>query len=344
MTHPTVRTSRPHRGLPRHRVLAAALAAALALGVSACAGSGDSGSSSSAAQARGAADASGGGQIASAPGDAAKKAASGGSSEADAKAGTSAGSSASTALLQRRQIRTGELAVQVKDVSAAVSSARAFATGAKGFVADEQTSTRPVSDPGDGQGPGASPSMVPAVVVDRSVLTLRVPQQSLDQVMEQVGGLGAVQSRTQASQDVTDQYVDTSSRVKSQRASVDRVRTLLHRATSIGDVVSLESELSRREADLESLEARLAALDDSTTLATLVVSLSRPETAGPAPVTHHGLVAGLLDGWHALGQSTAVALQIVGALLPFAVLLALVGLPVWLLLRRRRPGSPAPSA
>jgi hypothetical protein len=185
---------------------------------------------------------------------------------------------------------------------------------------------------------------VPAVVVDRSVLTLRVPQQSLDQVMEQVGGLGAVQSRTQASQDVTDQYVDTSSRVKSQRASVDRVRTLLHRATSIGDVVSLESELSRREADLESLEARLAALDDSTTLATLVVSLSRPDTAGPPPVTHHGLVAGLLDDWHALGQSTTVVLQIVGALLPFAVLLALVGLPVWLLLRRRRSGSPAPSA
>jgi hypothetical protein len=138
--------------------------------------------------------------------------------------------------------------------------------------------------------------------------------------------------------------VDTASRVKSQRASVERVRTLLGRATGIGDVVRLESELSRREADLDALEARLASLDDSTTLATLVVTFSRPDTGAPAPRDEDGFLAGLQAGWHALGASAAVVLQIVGAVIPFAFLLTLVGLPVWLVLRRRRSGSPAPSA
>ena len=151
-------------------------------------------------------------------------------------------------------------------------------------------------------------------------------------------------SRSQSAQDVTDSYVDTASRVKSQRASVDRVRTLLGRATGIGDVVRLESELSRREADLDALEARLASLDDSTTLATLVVTLNRPDTEAPPPSEENGFIAGLQAGWHALGASAAVVLQIVGALIPFAVLLTLAGLPVWLVLRRRRAGSPAPSA
>jgi hypothetical protein len=218
-------------------------------------------------------------------------------------------------------------------------------------VADEQTSTRPATpEPANrGQDRATSPSSVPdvlgPVVVDRSVLTVRVPQEALDRVMQQVAEAGSVRSRTQTSQDVTDDYVDTSSRVKSQRASVERVRDLLARATGIGDVVRLESELARREADLDSLEARLASLDDSTTLASLVVTISRPDAAtAPAPRDEDGFMGGLLDGWHALGASASVVLQIVGAVIPFAVLFAVVGAPAWLVVRRRRAGSPAPSA
>jgi hypothetical protein len=254
--------------------------------------------------------------------------------------GTSqAGAPNAVALQQRRQIRSGQLSVQVKDVDAAVTNVRATVAAAKGYVADEQTSTRPAQ-----REAGEDPTSVSAVLVDRSVLTVRVPAESLDRVMEQVADVGTVRARSQASQDVTDSYVDTSSRVKSQRASVDRVRALLSRATDIGDVVRLESELARREADLDALEARLAALDDSTTMATLTVTLARPDAIAPAPKDHDGFVGGLLDGWHALGASAAVVLQIVGAVIPFAVLLAFVGLPAWLLLRRRRTSSPAPSA
>ena len=336
-------TRRPRR---RHRIVALALAGGLAVPLlAACAGAGSSGatsagSDSAARSAVGAAEPASGSAESRQAGD---------SKAADSKAAdsTSAGISVA-ALQQRRQIRTGQVSVQVKDVDVAVSSARSFATAAQGFVQDEKTSTRPVEvEPDDTRARRAgstSPADVPPVVVDQSILTLRVPQQSLDQVMQQVGGLGVVRSRSQSAQDVTDSYVDTASRVKSQRASVDRVRTLLGRATGIGDVVKLESELSQREADLDALEARLASLDDSTTLATLVVTLSRPDAAVPAPSDEDGFVAGLQAGWQALGASATVVLQIVGALIPFAVLLALVGLPVWLVLRRRRPGSPAPSA
>jgi hypothetical protein len=341
----------------RHRVAAGALAGGLALSVlAACAGAGGSadtsaGSDTAERAAVGAAEpGSGAPQSGPGTGDSLQAGRDGSvASDASGSDKSTAAGIGVVALQQRRQVRTGQLSVQVRDVDVAVSSARSFATAAQGFVSDEKTSTRPVDQaPEDareegGRGP-TSPTDVPSVVVDESVLTLRVPQQSLDQVMGQVGGLGVVRSRSQSSQDVTDSYVDTASRVKSQRASVDRVRTLLSRATGIGDVVRLESELSRREADLDALEARLAALDDSTTLATLVVTFNRPGADVPAPQTHDGFLGGLQDGWQALVSSTAVVLQIVGALVPFAVVLALVGLPVWLVLRRRRADSPAPSA
>jgi hypothetical protein len=318
-------------------VLAAALAAGVAFsGLAACASSGadTSGSSSSQAEpAVGVADSSGS-KVAS---DGARQGgdASGGAGEGSAGDGSAAAPGA-VALQQRRQVRSGQLVVEVKDVDAAAANVRATVTAAQGYVQDEQTSTRPRTTS------GGDPSDVPALEVDRSVLTVRVPEQSLDRVMEQVSGVGSVRARAQASTDVTDQYVDTASRVKSQKASVERVRTLLGRATSIGDVVRLESELSGREADLDALEARLAALDDSTTFATLAITLQRPDAAvAQTSPSDDGFVGGLRDGWHALGASAAVVLQIVGAVIPFAVLLALVGLPVWLVLRRRRPAPGA---
>jgi hypothetical protein len=340
------------RTRPRHRLVAAALAGGLALPLlAACAGATSSNTSSAGSDSAAVVGSAGAPAEPGFGSAESRQVADGSGSTSDDKAAdaaadsTSAGISAA-ALQQRRQIRTGQVSVQVKDVDTAVSSARSFATAAQGFVQDEKTSTRPVDvapdDPRSDR--PTSPTNVPSVVVDQSVLTLRVPQQVLDDVMRQVGGLGVVRSRSQSSQDVTDTYVDTASRVKSQRASVDRVRTLLGRATGIGDVVRLESELSRREADLDALEARLAALDDSTVLATLVVTFSRPDAEVPARRADDGFVSGLQAGWHALGASATVVLQIVGALIPFAVLLALVGLPVWVVLRRRRAGSPAPSA
>ena len=133
-----------------------------------------------------------------------------------------------------------------------------------------------------------------------------------------------------------DQFVDVASRLRTQRESVARVRVLLDKATTIGQVVQVESELTRRQADLESLEARLAALSEQSTLATLTVSLSPVQAAATTKVAPGAFVEGLRGGWQAMLASVAVALRVLGALLPFGVLAALVGLPVMVLLRRRR--------
>ena len=107
-------------------------------------------------------------------------------------------------------------------------------------------------------------------------------------------------------------------------------------AKDIGQVVVLESELSRREADLESLESQLSALKNNVERSTLMVSLSTP---GHEPVTNTGFLGGLRSGWDAFTASARGLLTVIGALLPFAVFLALVAAPFAWWLRRRRPGS-----
>jgi hypothetical protein len=156
-------------------------------------------------------------------------------------------------------------------------------------------------------------------------------------VLHELSGLGHVSRQGASAQDVTDQLVDVHSRITSQQASVTRVRALLAKANSISDIVSIEGELTQREADLESLEQRSAELTGQVTMSTVTVQLGR--STGPPivePVQSGGFLAGLGSGWHAFVAALGAALVVVGAVLPFAVILGVPALGVWWWLRRRR--------
>jgi membrane protein insertase Oxa1/YidC/SpoIIIJ len=149
-----------------------------------------------------------------------------------------------------------------------------------------------------------------------------------------------------STQDVTSQVIDVAARLTTQRASVARIQALLAKATTIGEIVSIESELTQREADLESLEAQQAKLGDLTTLSTIAVTLLGPQAqlVVAKPTHRNGFVAGLDRGWHAFLASMAWLLTVLGAILPFAVGIAVVAWLVRLLARRlqarRTPTAP----
>jgi hypothetical protein len=236
--------------------------------------------------------------------------------------------------------RNASLDLRVKDVSVGAARVRSIATGLQAQVLNEQIGK---GDPG---GPvplqeGSEPSIAQTGF---GTMTLSVPADKLDPAMDQISRqVGTVLRRSTSAQDVTAQYVDTQSRLKTMRASVARVRALMAQAKDLGQVVALESELSRRQADLESLESQLDALKNSVERSTLTVSLSTP---GNEPQTSTGFLAGLRSGWDAFTASAAGLLTAIGAVLPFAAFLALIAAAVIWWLRRRQANQPAatPSA
>jgi hypothetical protein len=262
--------------------------------------------------------------------------------------------------LGRRLTRTAQVRLASPDVPGAAAQVRKIAADAGGYLSDERTSTgnpgTAEPEPADGTTEEPDPGRLdpPTAEPGSSVLTLRVPTARLDQVLQRLADVGPVLSQSQTSQDVTGEYVDTASRIANQQASVARVRALLARADTLGEVVQVEGELTRRQADLESLQARLAQLKDQTTLSTLTVSISRP--ARPAAADQgidRGFFGGLAAGWRALISGLGVALTVVGAVLPFLGLAALLAVPLVLWTRRRNrlsrsvaasgPGPPAPT-
>ncbi|MFE1382044.1 DUF4349 domain-containing protein [Streptomyces sp. NPDC058740] len=281
---------------------AALLAGALLL--TGCAGAGGADTASSDAKGRGSAekpayDAPG------AEGGAGAAGSAGAEKAPDGKAGTRAPVPA-----PQHVIRTAELFVEVPDAGKALAAARRVTAGVGGHVENETTER--VDD---------------THVTSRVVL--RVPQGRYDSVLAELAGAGRLLSRKADAKDVTGQVVDVESRIATQRASVARVRALMDKATRLSDVVTLEGELSRRQADLESLLAQQAALKDRTELATITLELTEPEGAGAVEDEDRpGFLDALGGGWNALVAALAWALVVLAAIAPWLALL-LIGYAVW---------------
>jgi hypothetical protein len=142
--------------------------------------------------------------------------------------------------------------------------------------------------------------------------------------------LGKEESRGISTEDVTEQTIDLDARITVQQARVDSGRTLLASAKSLSDLVMLEKEVATRESDLASLQAKKRKLADLTALSTITVVMLEPAAqVKPVDDGPPGFLAGLSGGWHALLGSLGVLLTVIGALLPWIIV---IGAPVWALI------------
>ncbi|MFG2670090.1 DUF4349 domain-containing protein [Streptomyces sp. NBC_00341] len=299
------RRDRPGRpGARRTRIALAAGLLTAVLALSGCGGAGDDDSAKSA------------GRRAAAP--AQQDGAGSGTGGAEKGAGGSAAAKKPNPSAAAHVIRTASLSVEVKSAPEAAAAARVTAEAAGGLVADEKT------------------EQVDATRASSHVV-LRVPQGEYDSVLRELSGTGKLLSRTSTAKDVTDQVVDVDSRIASQRTSVARVRKLMDRADELSDVVSLEGELSNRQAALESMLAEQASLKDRTTLATITLNLSEPEPRAKAVADDEdgpGFLDALSGGWHVFVTVIKWLAMALGAAAPFLAVAAVV-VVLWQRLGRR---------
>lgn len=240
--------------------------------------------------------------------------------------------------------RTAWLGVQVKNVAAASTRVRAIAMAAGGQVLSENIVT--ASDPSGAYGPQGirEDGVVPPVGVNEARLTLSVPADKLDPVLAELSAasLGTLSYRSTQSQDVTETYVDTESRIQPAKDSIARIRALMTKATALDQIVMLESELSRRQADLDSLQQRLAELDRRVTTSEVTVTLWTDAKTPPEPEAD-GFLTSLAKAWQALLASIMVVVTGLAVLLPWLLIALVIAWFVRRWLRRRAaPASPSP--
>jgi hypothetical protein len=224
--------------------------------------------------------------------------------------GSSAASEAAPAQpsVQPRIIQTGEASLQVRQgqVPAALSKLQSLATSLGGLVAASNTQS----------GPNPTGSM-----------TLRVPQAKFDQLMAGLPGIGTVVSSSSNTKDVTGQYVDLSARLKALTATRDTYLTMLSKATTIGDTLSVQQRIDAIQQQIEQLQGEQQLLASQSDLATLDVNVSEKGAVVTVPPEHHtnGFSAAVHRAWNhftggiesVIAASGTLALVLIGCGLAF---------------------------
>ena len=260
---------------------------------------------------------------------------------AASQAGSSAGGTSLTALPATESIiYTASVTVRTGHLTRAAARATQLARAAGGYVSSENTALN-----------RAHP--------DRSTvsLQLKIPVSAYQATLGALSTqLGARLAMSQHAQDVTQTVADVTSRVTSAEAAISQLRSLLRHAGSVGSLLTVQNQINAEESGLESLLARQRALAHETSFGTVTLLLVAPSTTATQHKKHPpagGFISGLKAGWHGLVRSVDVLLTGAGAALPFAVILALIGVIAyrarhWLLRRRalltgKGPGGAGPA-
>ncbi|MBF4549923.1 MULTISPECIES: DUF4349 domain-containing protein [unclassified Pseudoclavibacter] len=173
-------------------------------------------------------------------------------------------------------------------------------------------------------------------------LTARVPAADYDAFITELREVGEVVSVETSAVDVTLQKTDMSSRVSTLEASVTSLRGMLSSATEVDDLLAIETTLTERTSELQSLRAQLEVLEESIAYSTVSISISSDAPSpGEEPA---GFLAGLQDGMAALLRGFASFWTALGFALPGLALLALLGAAAWVIVRLSMRSSAARAA
>ncbi|GAA1914061.1 hypothetical protein GCM10009775_03390 [Microbacterium aoyamense] len=257
--------------------------------------------------------------------------------------GARTGGEESAATTDRDIITTASASVTVDDVTVAARSVGRAAEARGGYVESMNVGTSGGTVPIDPSTGMRQDSIAYPYPSDGAWVTVRVPTDQLAPLIEELSDLGDVTASSINRQDVTEQTVDLRARIESAQASVDRLTELMTQASSVADLIAAEAALSERQATLESYQQQLEMLEGQVELSTLTVTLSPVvETVEADPA---GFWDGLVAGWNGLVATVNGIVIALGFLIPWIVVVGLMGWGVWAIVRavrRRRRAKAAP--
>jgi hypothetical protein len=171
-------------------------------------------------------------------------------------------------------------------------------------------------------------------------MNVRIPSDGFESFLDAVSGMAVETTRISTSgQDVTEEYVDLSSRLANLEATADRVRNFLDEARTVEEALEVNQELSRLEGEIEVIKGRMQYLEQSSAYSMISIELTPDVLSQPLEVggwQPQGAARSALENLVATLQTLVdVAIWFVIYILPLALIVAL---PIWLVIRyfRRR--------
>jgi hypothetical protein len=221
---------------------------------------------------------------------------------------------------EQRLIRNADLTLEVPALAAVLTSLEQLARQSGGMVTNSSFS-------------GLERQRTASV-------TVRLPEAAFDGFLLEAEKLGKVVARQTYTSDVTRQYIDLEARIGNLQRQEQRLLSILEQAKTIKEILDIEKELERVRGQLESMTGEFRYLRDQVGFSTVNVYLAETPAASPV-ITGVGLkgvwqrgLLGLTATINSLLAGLGNALVFVFTALPYLLIMAAVGVPAAVLLRR----------
>ena len=159
-------------------------------------------------------------------------------------------------------------------------------------------------------------------------LTIRVPADKFDLLLQTISeSVNKFDSRKIEALDVTEEYIDIASRIKSKKEILNRYTELLTQAAKVEEILLIEKEIGNLQTEIESVEGRMRYLTDRIAFSTLNVTYYR-EIEHQEEVERIRFVSEFADGisngwegflWFIIGLSYCWVFILLGVLFYFLI-------------------------
>lgn len=218
-------------------------------------------------------------------------------------------------------IRTASASIEVDSLEPAVAQVQQLAARVGGYVANTEL-------------------QVGKSRLRSATLEVKIPAPRFDEGLSGLDPIGKLETVSVSAEDVGEQYVDVTARMENARRLERRLLDLLaNRTGKLKDVLDVEQSLARVREEIERYEGRIRYLREHAATSTLTVSLHEPvPVVGSAGSSVMG--EAFRQAWRNFVALTALAVQLLGVLIPLGVLAGIA----WVATRRWRRVIRQPAA
>ena len=169
-------------------------------------------------------------------------------------------------------------------------------------------------------------------------LTVRIPADSIDAFLQDVGGLANIVRQNKSIEDVTLSYVATESRLKALETEEARLLELLSQAETMTDLLEIEARLSEVRSELENYASQKRLYENQIDYATIYIAIEEVQEYTPTeePSLWERIRDGFKDNLEGVGEGLLDVLVWFIVSIPTLVVLAVVVLILVLIVRRIR--------
>lgn len=156
--------------------------------------------------------------------------------------------------------------------------------------------------------------------------TARIPEDKLEDFISKIGDNGNITNVSRNVRDITLEYVDVAGRISTLKSELERLEELLGQASSMEDILAIESKISDVRYELESYQSQMNTYDNLVDYSTVEIYVLEVDvvSASQGDSAWEQIQSGFMNSLYGLGRGLSSFIIGLLSAIPYLAVIALV--------------------